>query len=73
MIPSSRRTRTRRRPPSREGQPYALIVRGPDGRARFERFDDAAEYRARLFALGRRQDGAISAVSIDEIAALLDP
>jgi hypothetical protein len=52
-----------------------LIVRGPDGRPRSERFNDVAAYRARLLALnigstgGRSEHGSIS---IDEIAGLLD-
>jgi hypothetical protein len=52
-----------------------LIVRGPDGRPRSERFNDVAAYRARLLALNigiageRAEHGSIS---IDEIAGLLD-
>ena len=48
---------------------YVLIVRGPDGRPRSERFNDAAAYRARLVSLRRSDDGS---VSIEEIAGLLD-
>jgi hypothetical protein len=48
---------------------YVLIVRGPDGRARFEHFNDAASYRARLLSLETSENGSIS---IEEIAGLLD-
>ena len=48
---------------------YVLIVRGPDGRPRSERFNDAAAYRARLVSLRHSNDGS---VSIEEIAGLLD-
>ena len=52
-----------------------LIVRGPDGRPRSERFNDVAAYRARLLSLnvgsaGERSENA--SISIDEIARLLD-
>lgn len=53
----------------REQGAYVLIVRGPDGRPRFERFDDAAAYRARLIAL---QHSSVGNVSIDELVGLLD-
>jgi hypothetical protein len=46
-----------------------LVVRGPDGRPRLERFDDVAAYRARLDAL---QPSASTSVSIDDIVSLLD-
>lgn len=49
---------------------YVLIVRGQDGRPRFERFDDVAAYRARLMAL--QQSKVVESVSIDEIVGLLD-
>jgi hypothetical protein len=52
-----------------------LIVRGPDGRPRSERFNDAAAYRARLLALNIGITGERSehgSISIDEIAGLLD-
>jgi hypothetical protein len=48
---------------------YQLIVRGPDGRPRVERFDDAAAYRARLTAL---QESSTDGLTIEEIAGLLD-
>ena len=48
---------------------YLLIVRGRDGRPRYERFDSAAAYRARLAALKYAPAGDIS---IDELAGLLD-
>ncbi len=48
---------------------YLLVVRGLDGRPRFERFDDAAAYRTRLVALEPSNDDSIS---IDEIVAWLD-
>ena len=47
-----------------------LIARGPDGRLRSERFDDAAAYRARLASL---EHFGTSGVSIEGIASLLDP
>jgi len=54
---------------------YVLIVRGPDGRPRSERFNDVSAYRARLLSLnigntGERSEHA--SISIDEIAGLLD-
>ena len=48
---------------------YVLIVRGPDGRPHFERFDDVAAYRARLVELERSN---IESFSIEEIVGLLD-
>lgn len=48
---------------------YTLVVRGPDGLLRYERFDDAATYRARLMAL---QPSSAESVSIEDILALLD-
>ena len=48
---------------------YILIVRGPDGVPRAERFGDVAAYRARLAALPHPENGGLS---IDEIAGLLD-
>ena len=49
---------------------YLVIVRGPDGRPRFERFNDVAAYRARLVSLELIRNNSIS---IEEIAGLLDP
>ena len=49
--------------------PYVLIVRGPDGRPRLERFDSAAAYRARLITL---EQSTLGSISIDEMAGLLD-
>jgi hypothetical protein len=68
---------TRRRPPARyrrsgaERSPaaYTLVVRGPDGEPRQERFTDVAAYRARIVTLER---SSLSSLSIDEIAGLLD-
>ena len=54
---------------------YVLIVRGPDGRPRSERFNDVAAYRARLLALNGGTTGERSehgSISIEEIAGLLD-
>ena len=48
---------------------YELVVRGPDGRPRTERFTDAATYRARLASLEPSEPRGLS---IDEIAGLLD-
>ena len=48
---------------------YVVIVRGPDGRPRFERFTDVAAYRARLVSLELAET---SSLSIEEIAGLLD-
>jgi hypothetical protein len=48
---------------------FELIVRGDDGQAKLERFTDARAYRARLVEL---RLSSPPAVSIDEIARLLD-
>ena len=48
---------------------YTLVVRGPDGRPRYERFDDAASYRARLISVQR---GNAKSVAIGDILELLD-
>ena len=48
-----------------------LIVRGPDGRPRSERFNDITAYRARLLSLNAR-DSETGSVSIEEIAGFLD-
>jgi hypothetical protein len=48
---------------------YELVLRGPDGRPRFERFASAAAYRARLASLQHFEYGSLS---IDELAGLLD-
>jgi hypothetical protein len=48
---------------------YVVIVRGSDGRPRFERFTDVAAYRARLASLTPTENDS---VSIEEIAELLD-
>jgi hypothetical protein len=48
---------------------YTLVVRGPDGRLRYERFDDAPSYRARLISLQRSN---ANSVAIDDILPLLD-
>jgi hypothetical protein len=67
-------TLRRRQPPrlpkvkSQRGA-YTLVVRGPDGRPRCERFDDAATYLAHLTALQRSN---AEGVSIEDILALLD-
>jgi hypothetical protein len=55
--------------PERSTGAYVLIVRGPDGRPRAERFTDVASYRARLMSLQHSEN---SSISIDEIAGLLD-
>ena len=60
---SKRKTRARRCPS------YELIVRGPDGRPRLERFDSAASYRAKLNGLQRSPR---LGVSIEDIVKLLD-
>ena len=52
---------------------YVLIVRGADGRTRFERFNDAASYRARLVSLNAGHRSENDGLSIEEIAGLLDP
>jgi hypothetical protein len=48
---------------------YELIVRGPDGRPRVERFDDLAAYRARLTTLPQSPGDS---VSLEDIVGLLD-
>jgi hypothetical protein len=48
---------------------YLLIARGPDGRTRIERFNDASSYRDRLLALRRSAAGGLS---IDDLAGMLD-
>ena len=50
---------------------YVLIVRGPDGRPRSERFNDITAYRARLLSLNAR-DSETRSISIEEIAGFLD-
>ena len=67
MIGSHQRMRDARSDKSRGG--YVVIVRGPDGRPRLERLNDAAAYRARLMSMERSENGIIS---IEEIAGLLD-
>jgi hypothetical protein len=64
-------SRTPRRDAQSKKRPraYVVIVRGRDGHPRFERFTDLAAYRARLLSLERSEHAAIS---IDEIAGLLD-
>ena len=52
-------------------------MRGPDGRPRFERFNDVAAYRARLASFttentGNPEHSDIGSLSIEEIAGLLD-
>ncbi len=49
---------------------YVLVVRGPDGHPRYEVFESASEYRARLSAL---EQSSPSGVSIEEVVRLLDP
>ena len=55
-----------------------LIVRGPDGRPRSERFNDMAAYRARLMILNTGKTGKTGersehgSFSIEEIAGFLD-
>jgi hypothetical protein len=48
---------------------YEVIVRGPDGRARFERVRSASAYRERVKGLKRSNANTIT---IDELARLLD-
>lgn len=48
---------------------YTLVVRGPDGRPHYERFDDAAAYLARLTTLNQ---SSAESVSIEDILGLLD-
>ena len=62
--------RVPRRARAKAESAFVLIVRGPDGRPRLERFDDVATYRARIGAIDEESDA--DAISIDEIAGLLD-
>jgi hypothetical protein len=48
---------------------YELVLRGPDGRPRSERFASAAAYRARLVSLEHSENRSLS---IDELVGLLD-
>jgi hypothetical protein len=48
---------------------YVLVVRGPDGRPHFERFDNAASYKARLMTLTQARAGGLS---IEEVVGFLD-
>ena len=48
---------------------YELIVRGPDGRPRVERFDDVTAYRARLTSLPQSPGDSLS---VEDIVGLLD-
>jgi hypothetical protein len=48
---------------------YEVIVRGPDGRARFERVRDVGAYRE---LITRTKSSTRNTISIDEIARLLD-
>ena len=48
---------------------YTLVMRSPDGRLNYERFDDAASYLARLMAL---QPSSRESVSIEDMLGLLD-
>jgi hypothetical protein len=73
------RAKRQTRPGKSGGGPggYVVIVRGPDGRPRFERFNDVAAYRARLSTLntGNTENPEHSdngSLSIEEIAGLLD-
>jgi hypothetical protein len=64
----------RHRPPNRPDVEahrgaYTLVMRTPDGRLRYERFDDAASYRARVTALQRAN---AQSASIEDILGLLD-
>jgi hypothetical protein len=52
-----------------ERSAYVLVMRGPDGLPRFERFDDAASYRARLVILMEAHSGGLS---IEELVGFLD-
>jgi hypothetical protein len=64
-----RRPRPRRPRVKTQRAAYILAVRGRDGRPHYERFDDAASYRARLMTLQR---SSVETVSIDDILSLLD-
>jgi hypothetical protein len=55
--------------PTTERGAYTLVVRGPDGRPRYERFDDAQSYLARLTTL---HPLSAESVSIEDVLALLD-
>jgi hypothetical protein len=69
MVTSDAHTPQREVPADPVAGTYMLIARGPDGRPRWERFNDAAAYRARLLALQcSNHDG----FSIKELAGLLD-
>jgi hypothetical protein len=48
---------------------YVLVMRGRDGRPRFEHFDDAAAYKARLASLHQSN---LDSVSIEEIVGIID-
>jgi hypothetical protein len=48
---------------------YELVVRGPDGHPRIERFETAGSYLARLLTL---QQSPAASVSIEELAGLID-
>jgi hypothetical protein len=65
----SHRRRQAQRDAREKSGGYVLIVRGPDGRPRLERFDDANAYRARLVAL---ESSPCAGVSIEEIVGLLE-
>jgi hypothetical protein len=63
---------TRPRAPRQTRNPdagYGLIVRGPDGRVRVRRFDDAADYRDGVRRLG---ESGRHAISIDDLVTLLE-
>jgi hypothetical protein len=60
---------TKRKTRARRSNAYEFIVRGPDGRPRLKRFENAASYRAMLIELQRSQR---LGVSIEDIANLLD-
>jgi hypothetical protein len=65
--------KSKRRSPARNAQrrnsAFFLIVRGPNGRVRAERFPDVASYRARLARIDQSNDRGLS---VEEIAGLLD-
>jgi hypothetical protein len=54
---------------TKEPGAYTLVLRGPDGRPRYERFDDAAAYLARLMTLNQ---SSVESVSIEDILGVLD-
>jgi hypothetical protein len=68
MIQSPERLKRPRSGSGRRG-PYALIVRGHDGRARFEPFATAKAYRARLLKL---QPSRPAGVSLEDVLRFLD-